>query len=57
MADLVHEVLSNTEAGTNKAGAPSKATYKTAEGIAERVQSRADEMLEKHPLYPGLVLG
>jgi len=56
VADLVHEVLSNTEAGTNKAGAPSKATYKTADGIADRVQSRADEMLEKHPLYPGLVL-
>jgi glycine hydroxymethyltransferase len=56
VADLVHEVLSNTTAGTNKAGAPSKATYRTAEGVAERVQARADEMLGKHPLYPGLEL-
>ena len=56
MADLVVEVLSNTTPGTNKAGAPSKATYNTVEGIADRVQGRADEMLDKHPLYPGLVL-
>jgi glycine hydroxymethyltransferase len=56
VADLVHEVLSHTTAGTNKAGAPSKATYRTAEGVAERVRARADEMLGKHPLYPGLEL-
>ena len=29
VADLVDQVLSNTSAGTNKAGAPSKATYNT----------------------------
>jgi glycine hydroxymethyltransferase len=56
VADLVVEVLSNTKPGTNKAGAPSKATYSTADGIADRVRARADEMLEKHPLYPGLEL-
>ncbi|MCW2846959.1 MAG: serine hydroxymethyltransferase [Marmoricola sp.] len=56
VADLVHEVLSNTTAGTNKAGAPSKATYALADGVADRVQARADEMLDKHPLYPGLEL-
>ena len=42
--------------GTNKAGAPSKATYKTADGIADRVQDQAAELLDKHPLYPGLEL-
>jgi glycine hydroxymethyltransferase len=56
VADLVVEVLSNTSPGTNKAGAPSKATYSTADGVADRVQARADEMLDKHPLYPGLEL-
>ena len=56
VADLVHEVLSNTTPGTNKAGAPSKATYNLADGVAERVQARAQEMLDKNPLYPGLEL-
>jgi glycine hydroxymethyltransferase len=56
VADLVVQVLSNTDAGTNKAGAPSKATYKTADGIADRVRDQATELLDKHPLYPGLEL-
>ena len=53
---LVHEVLSHTTPGTNKAGAPSKATYRLADGVADRVQARAQEMLDKNPLYPGLEL-
>ena len=56
MADLVHEVLSNTTPGTNKAGAPSKATYHLADGVADRVHARAQEMLDRNPLYPGLEL-
>ena len=56
VADLVHEVLSNTTPGTNKAGAPSKATYTLADGVADRVHARAQEMLDKNPLYPGLEL-
>ncbi|MCW2865931.1 MAG: serine hydroxymethyltransferase, partial [Marmoricola sp.] len=56
VADLVVEVLSKTQAGTNKAGAPSKATYVTEDGVADRVKDRSAEMLDKHPLYPGLVL-
>ncbi len=56
VADLVDQVLSNTSAGTNKAGAPSKATYKIADGIADRVRDQAAELLDKHPLYPGLEL-
>src|SRR6478609_191925 len=56
VADLVHEVLSNTTPGTNKAGAPSKATYNLADGVADRVHARAQEMLDKNPLYPGLEL-
>src|SRR6201746_2571573 len=36
VADLVVEVLSNTRPGTNKAGAPSKAAYTVAAGVAPR---------------------
>src|SRR6187397_2320735 len=54
VADLVVEVLSNTQPGTNKAGAPSKATYTVADGVVEATLSAAAELLDKHPLYPGL---
>ncbi len=56
VAEMIVDVLSNTEAGTNKAGAPSKATYKLADGVADRVKAQSAEMLDKHPLYPGLEL-
>ncbi len=56
VAELMIDVLTNTEAGTNKAGAPSKATYKLADGVADRTKAASAEMLDKHPLYPGLVL-
>ncbi|GAB2858309.1 glycine hydroxymethyltransferase [Nocardioides pacificus] len=57
VADLVVEVLSNTQPGTTKAGGPSKASYTLADGVAVRVKDASAEMLDKHPLYPGLVLG
>ncbi len=57
VAELIIEVLTNTQPGTTKAGTPSKASYALADGVAARVQASADELLEKHPLYPGLVLG
>jgi glycine hydroxymethyltransferase len=56
VADMIVEVLSSTQAGTNRAGAPSKATYVTADGVADRVRARAAELLDAHPLYPGLEL-
>ncbi|SED00305.1 glycine hydroxymethyltransferase [Nocardioides exalbidus] len=56
VAELVVDVLTNTEAGTNKAGAPSKATYVLNDGVADRVTKQSAEMLDAHPLYPGLVL-
>ncbi len=56
VAELMIYVLKNTEAGTNKAGAPSKATYKLADGVVDRTKAESAEMLDKHPLYPGLVL-
>ena len=56
VAELIVQVLQNTEAGTNKAGAPSKATYQLADGVADKVKDASAEMLDKHPLYPGLEL-
>ncbi len=56
VAELVVDVLSNTEPGTTKAGQPSKASYVLADGVAERTKAASAEMLDKHPLYPGLEL-
>ena len=42
--------------GTTKAGGPSKASYSLAEGVADKVKGASAEMLDKHPLYPGLDL-
>ena len=56
VARLVVDVLSSTTPGTNKAGAPSKATYVLADGVADRTKAASAELLDKHPLYPGLEL-
>ncbi len=56
VAELVVDVLTNTSPGTNKAGAPSKATYSLADGVADKTKAASAEMLDKHPLYPGLEL-
>jgi glycine hydroxymethyltransferase len=56
VAGLVVDVLSNTTPSTTKAGAPSKATYTLADGVADRTKAASAEMLDKHPLYPGLEL-
>ncbi|GAA4699108.1 glycine hydroxymethyltransferase [Nocardioides nanhaiensis] len=56
VAELIVQVLSNTEPGTTKAGGPSKASYVLAEGVAQKVKDASAEMLDRHPLYPGLDL-
>ncbi len=56
VAELVVHVLQHTEPGTTRAGAPSKASYATADGVADKVRDAAGELLDKHPLYPGLEL-
>ncbi|MEV5001915.1 glycine hydroxymethyltransferase [Nocardioides sp. LML1-1-1.1] len=56
VADLIVHVLQNTEAGTTSAGAPSKASYVLGEGVADKVRAASAELLDKHPLYPGLDL-
>jgi glycine hydroxymethyltransferase len=56
VAELVVDVLSNTTPRTTAAGAPSKAGYALADGVVERTKAASAEMLDKHPLYPGLEL-
>jgi len=56
VAGLVVDVLSNTTPNTTKAGAPSKATYTLADGVADRTRAASADMLHKYPLYPGLEL-
>jgi glycine hydroxymethyltransferase len=55
-AELIVDVLKNTQPGTTKAGGPSKASYVLADGVADKVKDASAEMLDKHPLYPGLEL-
>lgn len=57
VAELIVDVLSSTGAGTTKAGGPSKASYVLADGVADRVLKQSADLLDRHPLYPGLVLG
>jgi glycine hydroxymethyltransferase len=56
VAELIVHVLQNTQPGTTKAGGPSKASYTLGDGVADKVKGASAEMLDKHPLYPGLVL-
>ncbi len=56
VAELVVDVLSNTEPATTSKGAPSKANYTLGDGVADRVRAASAELLDKHPLYPGLEL-
>ncbi len=55
-AELIVHVLQNTQPGTTKDGKTSKASYVLAEGVADKVKDASAEMLDKHPLYPGLEL-
>lgn len=56
VAELVVDVLSNTTPSTTKTGVPSKAAYTLADGVADRTKAASAEMLDEHPLYPGLTL-
>ncbi|MFT3871517.1 MAG: glycine hydroxymethyltransferase [Nocardioides sp.] len=57
VAELMVEVLSSTTPGQTSAGAPSKASYVLADGVADRVRTASAELLDKHPLYPEIDLG
>ncbi len=56
VANLIADVLAATSATPLKSGAPGKAKYTVADGVAERTKAAAAELLDAHPLYPGLEL-
>jgi glycine hydroxymethyltransferase len=55
VAELIVEVLQNTSPDAGPKG-PSKAKYTLADGVADRVRDASGELLDAHPLYPGLEL-
>ncbi|MGD7706744.1 glycine hydroxymethyltransferase [Microlunatus sp. Y2014] len=56
VAELIVDVLSQTTPAPTKSGAPGKAKHILADGVADRVRAASAEMLQTHPLYPGLEL-
>jgi glycine hydroxymethyltransferase len=56
VAELIVGVLSATSPAAAPSGGASKARYVLADGVAERTHAAANEMLARHPLYPGLDL-
>jgi glycine hydroxymethyltransferase len=56
VAELMVDVLSSVTPTSTSTGAPSKAKYVLADGVADKTHSASAEMLDKHPLYPGLDL-
>jgi glycine hydroxymethyltransferase len=57
VATLIVEVLGDTRPTVTADGSNSKAKYALGEGRAARTRSAALELLDAHPLYPGLDLG
>ena len=55
-AELIVDVLSHTTPTATRDGSPSKARYATSDGLADRTRDAATELLDRHPLYPGLDL-
>ena len=56
VAELITGVLRNTTPATTAAGAPGKAKYVLADGVATATKAASAELLDAHPLYPGLTL-
>ena len=56
VANLIADVLEATSPTPLKSGAPGKAKYGVAAGVADRTRAAAAELLEANPLYPGLQL-
>jgi glycine hydroxymethyltransferase len=54
VAELIVDVLQATTPASTASGAPSKAKYVVADGVAARTHAAASELLAANPLYPGL---
>jgi glycine hydroxymethyltransferase len=57
VAELIVTVLKGTSQKPAASGNPSKVHYILADGVAAEVNSRAADLLGKHPLYPSIDLG
>ncbi len=56
VAELTVTVLRNTTPTLTAAGAPGKAKYVLGDGVAEATRSQSADLLQAHPLYPGLTI-
>jgi len=56
VAELIVDVLTSTSPNAAPSGGSSKAKYTLADGVADKTHSAANELLNAHPLYPGLEL-
>lgn len=56
VAQLIADVLRATTPGVTASGTPGKAKHVLADGVAARTKAAAAELLDAHPLYPGLNL-
>ena len=56
VAELITDVLRGATPALTAAGTPGKAKYVLADGLADRTKAAAAELLDAHPLYPGLEL-
>jgi glycine hydroxymethyltransferase len=56
VAELIVDVLTSTTAAAAASGGASKAKYAIADGVADKTHAAANELLDAHPLYPGLEL-
>ena len=57
VAGLIDRVLTSTEPGTTKSGAPSKAQHVLDPKIADEISRRATDLVAGFPLYPEIDLG
>ncbi|WP_200259060.1 glycine hydroxymethyltransferase [Streptomyces sp. HSG2] len=57
VAGLIDRVLTGTEPGTTKSGAPSKAAHRLDVKISDEISSRAADLVAGFPLYPEIDLG
>jgi glycine hydroxymethyltransferase len=55
-AELIAQVLRHTTPTAAPGGQTSKAAYELPDAVAAAVRARAAELLDGHPLYPGLEL-
>jgi len=57
VAELIVDVLAATSPVAAPSGAPSKAKYRMADGVAEKTKAACAELLSGYPLYPEVDLG